>query len=53
MREKDSRIERTLRFGWPDEFIPQGPVPVLMERYGLRADRIADAVAARLAALRG
>ena len=35
---------RILRFGWPDAFIPQGPVPVLMESFGLTADAVAHAI---------
>jgi len=32
------------RIGYPDEFIPQGPITTLHERYGLTAEGIARAV---------
>jgi 1-deoxy-D-xylulose-5-phosphate synthase len=35
---------RTLRFGWPNQFIPQGACPLMMEKYGLTPAAIADAV---------
>jgi 1-deoxy-D-xylulose-5-phosphate synthase len=33
-----------LRFGWPDQFIPHGPPAVLMEKYGLTSNAIADSI---------
>jgi 1-deoxy-D-xylulose-5-phosphate synthase len=33
-----------LRFGWPDQFIPQGPFNALAERFGLTAPAIAERI---------
>ena len=33
-----------LRFGWPDQFIPQGPFDALVERFGLTARTIAERI---------
>lgn len=33
-----------LRFGWPDQFIPQGPFDALAERFGLTAPAIAGRI---------
>ncbi|MFH1968831.1 MAG: 1-deoxy-D-xylulose-5-phosphate synthase [Verrucomicrobiota bacterium] len=33
-----------LRFGWPDQFIPQGPFDALAERFGLTAPAIAERI---------
>lgn len=33
-----------LRFGWPDQFIPQGPFDALAERFGLTATVIAERI---------
>ena len=38
------RRARIVKFGWPDEFIPQGTVPQLKEKYGLTASAISDRV---------
>jgi len=38
-----------LKFGWPDEFIPQGKTDVLMQKYGLTPEAIAGAVRNRFA----
>ncbi|MDD4871052.1 MAG: 1-deoxy-D-xylulose-5-phosphate synthase [Kiritimatiellae bacterium] len=40
---------RVLKFGWPDEFIPQGKSNLLMEKYGLTPDEIANFIANSLA----
>lgn len=37
-----------LRFGWPDEFIPQGSIDMLMEKYGLTAESISRRVRERV-----
>jgi len=39
-----------LRFGWPDQFIPQGNPSVLFEQFGLSPDKMAIAVRDRLGA---
>ena len=33
-----------LRFGWPDQFVPQGPFDALAERFGLTALAIAERI---------
>jgi len=33
-----------LRFGWPDQFVPQGPFDALAERFGLTAPAIAERI---------
>ena len=33
-----------LRFGWPDQFIPQGPFEAMAERFGLTAPAIAERI---------
>lgn len=33
-----------LRFGWPEQFIPQGPFDALAERFGLSAPAIAERI---------
>ncbi len=33
-----------LRFGWPDQFIPQGPFDAMAKRFGLTAPAIADRI---------
>ncbi|MDP2990801.1 MAG: 1-deoxy-D-xylulose-5-phosphate synthase [Kiritimatiellota bacterium] len=33
-----------LRFGWPDQFIPQGPFDALAERFGLTAPAITERI---------
>ncbi len=33
-----------LNFAWPDEFVPQGSVSELMDRYGLTAQKIAERI---------
>jgi 1-deoxy-D-xylulose-5-phosphate synthase len=35
---------RVLRMGWPDAFVPQGPLAALMERHGMSPRAIAAAV---------
>lgn len=35
---------KILRFGWPAEFIPQGSLPTMCERYGLTEHRITEAI---------
>ncbi|MCX7591140.1 MAG: 1-deoxy-D-xylulose-5-phosphate synthase [Kiritimatiellae bacterium] len=37
-----------LRFGWPDQFIPQGPCEKLMAEFGLTAEAVAAAICKRL-----
>jgi 1-deoxy-D-xylulose-5-phosphate synthase len=39
---------RVVKYGWPDEFIPQGTIPQLKEKYGLTASAIADSILAAL-----
>lgn len=39
---------RFLKFGWPDEFIPQGSPGELMEEFGLTAEAMAGAIASAL-----
>lgn len=34
----------TLRFGWPDDFVPQGPPEILMREAGLTAEIVAEGV---------
>ena len=40
----DSHRGACLRFGWPDQFIPQGPFVALAERFGLTAPAIAERI---------
>lgn len=39
---------KVLKFGWPDEFIPQGAPDILLQKYGLTARAVATAVEAVL-----
>lgn len=40
-------IGADLRFGWPDEFVPHGPVTALEERYGFTVDAIVSKISER------
>jgi 1-deoxy-D-xylulose-5-phosphate synthase len=40
---------RVIRNGWPAEFVPQGAPSILMEKYGLTPDAVADRVVNALA----
>lgn len=40
---------QVMTFGWPDEFIPHGASAILMEKFGLTSQAIAESVAERLA----
>ena len=44
---------RVMRFGWPDEFICQGPASALREKYGLTPEAVAGRIAARLEMRKG
>jgi deoxyxylulose-5-phosphate synthase len=39
-----------LRYGWPDEFIPQGDPQTLYERYGLTACKLESGIVEALGA---
>lgn len=42
------RCRDMMHFGWPDEFVPHGKISVLMERYGLSKEKIADKILSEL-----
>ncbi len=38
-----------MKFGWPDQFVPQGTTPGLMAKFGLTREAVADRVCSELA----
>ncbi len=45
---RDRFAGRILRFGWPDEFVVQGKLDALLDRYGLTPAAVAQTIAAAL-----
>ncbi len=45
---QNMRCADMMHFGWPDEFVPHGKISMLMERYGLSKEKIADKILGEL-----